>query len=527
MANNVEQFSSQLSAKIWGHRFKDGQRGPEYVLEFFNVIYGTKYQLNEDMYFRKKSTNLRKFIFEGIKEGSKRDTAKLDEESKNSLYGLYDTSGEGTERVEVIREFFRNLEVPLVDGKGKEADRSWYARTLYPLHESLLFFELRKNGESISYERNFFARGGELYYLMISYGTQKDPKLKLSIEDKLSALLTKNVSLERIVDTISNALGDEKNEKDLYPLKKFTQQKENNEYPFLPIIEHSLFDKFALELDQLLSLNIDVYEMFKLLTSLVSFQLTRYMYERSKPYEAYNTLYFFDCLDGQNSQILKHSANSFKRNELLIKDKLEEYFVEEFMNNIGTAEAVNNQLLMWKDNPNTFLELQGLSKLQSRKQPVIKSLLSCKNYQDVTTKLLKTVREVVSDQLKRQQTAIVRTLCRDGGLGNYKAGTNYRYTMTDNFIQSLVFANVKPGETMEFSEFLEAIYQEYGFVIGDIQAKQSGLYESSKLNISYYNKNVLALRSKLKKNGLLIEYSDATAMIRNPYDVVEGVVVYE
>ncbi|MBR8643839.1 hypothetical protein KEH51_00915 [[Brevibacterium] frigoritolerans] len=75
---------------------------------------------------------------------------------------------------------------------------------------------------------------------------------------------------------------------------------------------------------------------------------------------------------------------------------------------------------------------------------------------------------------------------------------------------------------MEFSEFLEAIYLEYGFVIGDIQAKQSGLYDSSKLNISYYNKNVLALRSKLKKNGLLIEYSDATAMIRNPYEVVEG-----
>ncbi|MBR8643838.1 hypothetical protein KEH51_00910 [[Brevibacterium] frigoritolerans] len=116
-----------------------------------------------------------------------------------------------------------------------------------------------------------------------------------------------------------------------------------------------------------------------------------------------------------------------------MKDKLEEYFVKEFMNNIGTVEAVNNQLEMWKDNPDIFLELQGLSKLQSRKQPVVKALLSCKNYQDVTTKLIKTVREVVSDQLKRQQTAIVRTLCRDGGLGNYKAGTNYRYTMTDNF----------------------------------------------------------------------------------------------
>ena len=54
---NVEEFSSQLSAKIWGHRFKDGQRGPEYVLEFLNVLYGTDYQLNADCYFRNKSQN--------------------------------------------------------------------------------------------------------------------------------------------------------------------------------------------------------------------------------------------------------------------------------------------------------------------------------------------------------------------------------------------------------------------------------------------------------------------------------------
>lgn len=80
---NVEEFSSQLSAKIWGHRFKDGQRGPEYVLEFLNVLYGTDYQLNADCYFRNKSQNLRKFIFEGVKEGSKRGSAQLDQEKRN------------------------------------------------------------------------------------------------------------------------------------------------------------------------------------------------------------------------------------------------------------------------------------------------------------------------------------------------------------------------------------------------------------------------------------------------------------
>ena len=167
----------------------------------------------------------------------------------------------------------------------------------------------------------------------------------------------------------------------------------------------------------------------------------------------------------------------------------------------------------------------GLKKLQSRKKRVLSTLNKCKNYKDVTTKLFNIVKEVISDQLKRHQLSIVRTLARDGGIGNFKSGTNYRYTMTDTFLQTLVFINLKPNESIEYSEFLEKIYKKYGFVIGESQARDSGLYERSKLNISYYQKNEQALREKLKKNGLLIEFSDATAMIRNPYDIAEGVTI--
>ncbi|KML44545.1 hypothetical protein VL14_03985 [Cytobacillus firmus] len=519
--NNVEEFSSQLSAKIWGHRFKDGQRGPEYVLEFLNVMFGTEYCLDSDCYFRNKAVNLRKFIFEGVKEGSKRDIAQLKEEQKISLYEKI----QDEEKVEVIREFFRNLEVPLVDGRGREADRSWYARSLYPLHESLLFFEIRKKGQGISYERNFFARGGELYYLMLSYGTTNYPDIRESIQNRIKTLLRKNNSVERIIDSIQDALGDNEIDikKDTYPLK---ENNDNKEYPQLPVTEHYIFDEFAKEMNNLLNINIDVYEMFKLLTSLISFQLMRYMYERAKVNEGDRIEFFFDCLDGQNSQILKTSSGTFSNNELLIKNKFEDYFGNHFYSIIGDEEHVIEELPKWKENPNeTFITLMGLNKLQSRKKRVINTLMSCNNYKDVTTKLFNTVKEVISDQLKRHQLSIIRTLARDGGIGNFKTGTNYRYTMTDTFLQTLVFVNVKPNDSIEFSEFLNLLYQKYGFVIGEVQARKSGLYERSKLNISYYQKNENSLRTKLKKNGLLVEFSDATAMIRNPYDVAEGVTI--
>jgi hypothetical protein len=520
MVANVEQYSSQLSAKIWGHRFTDGQRGPEYVLEFLNVLVGADYNLDSPTYRRRKALGLRKFIFEGVKEGSKRDLAKLEDEKKKNLYEKV----QDNEKIEVIREFFRNLEVPLVDGRGKEADRSWYARTLYPLHECLLFFELRTKGKSDpAYERNFFARGGELYYLMLSFGTTNDLQLRESIENKLKKLLRKNVSLEKIVGSISDALGDDIIEKSTqFPLKA---NQDNEAAPSLPEDAHEnpLFYIFAKELDQLLDINVDIYEMFRLLTSLINFQIMRYIYDRSKINEE-NILFFFDCLDGQVNQILKISSNTFKNNELLIKDKFEDYFKEIYKLNIGDEENVKANLEHWKKAPeHTFLSLMGLSKLRTRKQPVIKSLKQCKDYNDVMTKLFNTVKEVVSDTLKRHQLSIVRILARDGGIGNFKSGTNYRYNMSDTFLQTLVFSNVKPNSSIEFSDFLDLIYEQYGFVIGVKQSRESGVYEESRLNISYFQRNELALREKLKNNGLLVEFSDATAMIRNPYFVSEGV----
>ncbi|MEZ2661522.1 hypothetical protein ACBP89_26620, partial [Aneurinibacillus aneurinilyticus] len=121
---DVEAFSSQLSERIWGHRFKDGQKGEEYLLEFLNVMWGTKYKLDASYYERKQMIGFRQFVFEGMKEGSKSEApVKLDPEKKERLLATI----KDDERISIIRNFLVNLEVPLYDKKGKEANRSWYA----------------------------------------------------------------------------------------------------------------------------------------------------------------------------------------------------------------------------------------------------------------------------------------------------------------------------------------------------------------------------------------------------------------
>jgi len=104
-----------------------------------------------------------------------------------------------------------------------EEERSWYAKALFPVHQEFLLWEALRKGSTLkTYNlpvndldfveldrgvefraRNFFARGGELYYLMISGNTEHDPERRERIGRKLKALLTgHNEALGRIAQAI-------------------------------------------------------------------------------------------------------------------------------------------------------------------------------------------------------------------------------------------------------------------------------------------------------------------------------------
>ncbi|BBI31149.1 hypothetical protein [Cohnella abietis] len=515
-SNKLDRFTSQLSAHIWGHRFKEGQRGPEYVLEFLNVLFGASYSLSHEYYHRKRSVGLRKFIFEGVKEGSgSNDILVLKEEEKQKLVQAVQENN-----VHVLKQFLKNLEVVLYNTTGKEADRSWFARSLYPLHESLLYVELRKKGKDLSFERNFFARGGELYFLMLGHGTDKHINRRKFIENRFQQLLTKNKIIEKVVDKISSAFEEKEPYQDRTCKLRSSSQDENVPAlpPSAPQDNEQLFEGFADELERLLLIDLDIYEMFHLLTSLICFQLARYMHERALIVPSQFT-YFFDCLDGINKPITQQAASSFEQHENLIKQKFEHEFEQKVQESLGSSDHIEQQLPLWKADPEIFFEKMGLSQLRSRKGIIETMLLRCNNADDVSGKLKDIVREAVSDQLKKNQLNITRVLSRDGGFATYRRGSasNYRYTISDSFLQMLVFTKVKPKEKMEYNEFLDVLFREYGIVIGVSQAKESGLYEQSRLNVRYFQDNEKALRDKLRHNGLLIEFSDATAMIQNPY----------
>lgn len=536
-------YSNKLSEQIWGHRFTDGQRGVEYVLEFLNVIAGTNYKLDATHYYRKKMELFRQFVFEGEKHGAvKKGEPSYLEFSDEEKEKLIKELGVQKNDLEDLQLFFKNLRVELLRAEGKAMDRSWYAQMLFPLNDALLFFELRsrKKGEDKvnAFERNFFARGGELYYLMLSYGTAHDSTLRSSIETQLKRLMSGNQNIGRIVDSICKSLNEEASFDYNQPLSKsvLLQKKQellekyegaaNSEYPTLPDKNKPIYRVMAEDLNALMKINVDIYEFMGMFTSLVNFHIYSYMMTQASDYIGEEYRLFIDCMDGANPHIKRLAQHTFKDNERIVKecfdrhtDKhlatlLPTYKAEKMIENWKEAANNNSAQLTIEKYKQFFTDL-NYSKFQEKiKLELIDTLVD--DNKQAYKLLVQKIKEISRKDMSKQYS-ILNILSRDGGFMTSGRGVQARYTLSDNLLSAFVFVLLDEAPQMSFQKFKQKLYERYHIVIAEDEATQSGIYAAERINLRCFIDNGTQLRSKLAKNGLLEEYSDATALIKNPY----------
>lgn len=530
-------FSSKIGEKIWGHRFKDGQRGPEYTLEFLNVFAGTGFNLNKKYYNRRKMIEFRQFVYEGEKEGAKGHTALFEEKNKEKIIN---NLGVNKKQLEDLQVFFKNLTIPLMTPMGKPVDRSWYAQMMYPLHESLLFSEVRVNRDkgnsknlTINYERNFFARGGELYFLMLHYGTLNTPELRTNIEKNMKNLLSSSNGVIAVVDQINEALNEYSTGEQPAPLIKDKELAdiitgwEKNDYPTLPNTDLVLYKEFAEELNALLMLNIDIYEMFDILTSLITFQLHRYMIFQSEQIIGETSNYFIDCLEGQNKSIKFLAQDSYRIHETIVREAYKT-FVQDRVEEVFSEEKAEEKISSWREKINSsekdkvkgysefFNELE-LDNLQATKKKKLIEALETEDTNDAKKLLRLRIVELYMEDLSKTQVPIMKTLARDGQFIVSGKGSKARYVLHDNVLSALVYATLNGQNNLPYDDFLNELFQKYRIIIGEDAAKSSGLYSKEGINLTHFRSNEKKMRQKLKQNGLLQEYSDATALVTNPY----------
>ncbi len=317
----------------------------EYLLEFLNVLVGFDYKLDQVHeesaqvpgfrfsagYPHLFRAGLRRFVFYGT---GGRDTSDLTRDGvaldklQKALVEKIQSSGGGSresalESLESVRELLRSFRVV-------EYDRSWFAKSLFPAHEAFLAFECyRRKDVGVAADdaldtlplsdfdkgfdtpHNFFCRGGELYYLLLSSGTRLRPDCSTFIEARFRQLLQSNSTLGTAALLIENTWND------LTGVSTSAGKAASEPAAWLPSGNAEVGPAFAEELQCLLRNDIDSMELLVLTGYLVAFQVIRYIYHCTSKLGTSKTPFFFiDCLG--YGRIRELSARSYKLNDTAV-----------------------------------------------------------------------------------------------------------------------------------------------------------------------------------------------------------------
>jgi hypothetical protein len=106
-----------------------------------------------------------------------------------------------------------------------------------------------------------------------------------------------------------------------------------------------------------------------------------------------------------------------------------------------------------------------------------------------------------------------RTYGRAVGLISKRGTNKLRYAPNDALLKALILTNVK--DRLEFKLFLEKLYDRYGIVLGEREAKRT--MADDDFDIKAFQSNAGRLEQRLSSLGMLKRLSDACAYVLNPY----------
>lgn len=491
---NNRTVSSNISNRIYGDRFHSDQTLYEYLIEFLLIFLSSKSKENEykdgkmsfhndslDLrYYAERKIGLKRFIFY---TASKKDTSiRYDKEAYEymlkSIEAKIDRNKDEAQKIiAYLQDLLRGYAVVL-------KKRSWCAQQTLPICPELVFCEAMPNqkkrkekvnsGREIqvdsSFEfaqRNFLARGGELYYLhilksLLSNKTSEKQKLEKLLTNLLTEQSSKISQIARFIqDTWTESLN----------LSDYEKNELYQEYTlaWIPEDAYGQVGDYAVdELINYLSASMQQIKKIEILAEGIMLQILRMLHTgacnqtQTKPKP-----WIIDMSRGESSDIKKLSSLSFRNVE------------DDFKSAINDA---------------------------------------ARDLDDTEENMVKIIRAAQKESLDIFRSKGKEIRCIIPISGPFE-----RFTLSENVLRFLVMSIIKPGEKMTLDSFVEELYKHFNIVIGPKQYKKSLPSNADNSQISqanYLDKNILYLQNYLNSIGCLKELSDATSIVVNSYSLV-------
>lgn len=485
---------------IWGHRFYNDQTPWLIILEFLAVfrsrlqdgqaleetIFNTDHE--RFTYRIPRSSPIRQLIFnnphlQNIEVVNNTDGDRwslwLNEMNSEHDYSYLKSRFGSFSRLVRVIEIFQNTAVEA------HRKRRWTSRFLFPYGPNCIYADL-PGQISGSPDRRFFARGGELLYLMLSRSNHERSTLAEKITKKLLDARNK-------WDRMACALTPNEYhiDHDLISV---------NSIAYLPFDKREEYNALASDWHKLLDLNLSGATLLDPLMRLSALHMLLYMIRRSHEEvgEYQEPKIILEILGPKKTTIQELSSDNLSCNRRLtgqavlafINRAKEDADWHNALNSRAQSEAVGNYLIKrfsWKPDDG---HLSG---------DVEKIFENLKNY---------------AYKRHNQHVAKVHTeWARNIGLSYSRRGVGTWYSPDDAFLKALVLVTVETRK--EFHFFLKDIYDRYRLVVGVKEAEDA--FGRLPTDEKAFNHNTQRLEQRLRTLGLLRRLSDDCAYVENPF----------
>jgi len=484
-----------LQELVWFHRIKEDQDKELLILEFLNVCAnhakeGKLFDKELSTVNYRKDIQLRTILYnfpelESIYKSPGDDTSKWEKITSTLQQKLEKPLDYSylPERFDSIETFVLSVSLLRKASLGISTSRRWTSKFIFPFSFDTLFADVDNRKETFSMDRRFFSRGGEVLYLMVSRGKNID-ELKTLIQH-----IFENPSQNKRWNALVSIFRSDE-----------AIVKEPVRMGFLQLDSHQVYDQLVDDLIALFRAKIPHNDLFYHFASIASFYMVHFILTvaaqnlKSSLIKdgTYKVVYPVELLASRSDHVRRASRQIYKINEELPIKALE-LILEEYLkklvdvNDKDTLLKMLNDDLNYTNDDNRYTDDIELEELR------------------------KDIWKGVYAKAKNELLPIHRVLLKDAGLASAKKTNSYRYLANDEWLKTLVLINV--SERMPFDEFIEVLYEKYGFIVSN---KHSTLLIET-YSDNDFKKNETRLFERLRALGLLESKSDGYAYVLNRY----------
>ncbi len=484
---------------IWGHRLYNDQTPWLVFLEFLAVFQSRNAEgkaLNEIRrdgvhesftYHIPRLIPLRQLIFNNPHIRHVEEIQQFDSERWRAWLKAFFTDDDFSylqERFGSFARLARVVEFFQTTAIEPHRQRRWSSRFLFPYGPNCLYADLPANING-SPDRRFFARSGELLYLMLNR-SDKGVEIAEKISEKL---LRQDETWNRVIRAL------------LPNGYRVDSNTVSSNIGYLPFAERPEYGELAETWVRLLKLDLAGEVLLDPLMRLSALHMLLYMLRRANEEvgDSREPRFVLDIASPRRTALLELSKENFRANRMLsaravrahVESAKEDERWHSALKARVPADAVREYLM-------ERYEWQPDENLPSGDPEVI----------------FEALREYAEKRHQQHVAKVHMEWTRQIGLAVSRRSVGTWYSPDDSLLKALVMCTVDEGRE-EYRRFLAKLYDRFRLVIGASEAERA--FGSLPTDQNAFMQNTQRLEQRLRTLGLLRRLSDDCAYVENPF----------